>query len=91
MTNSLHAHIEAASMSSRTVPEYDDIDNYAIDDVDDPFQSPPPETKDGSANKRMKAEALGLDEEVEVAKRARVPRVKLDEARLVPSLGYMRA
>ncbi|KAF9869276.1 chromosome segregation in meiosis protein 3 [Colletotrichum karsti] len=77
-------------MTSRTVPEYDDLDNYAADDFDDPFRTPPPEaqeTKNVSANKRKQGEALGLDEEVEVAKRVRVPRVKLDEARLLSENG----
>ncbi|KAK1701582.1 replication fork protection component Swi3-domain-containing protein [Colletotrichum godetiae] len=75
-------------MATRTVPEYDDLDVYNVDDdFDDPFKSPPPEAKDGSTNKRKQAEALGLDEEVEVAKRARVPRVKLDEARLLSDNG----
>lgn len=78
------AHRETRAMASRTVPEYDDLDVYNVDDdFDDPFKSPPPEAKDASTNKRKQAEALGLDEEVEVAKRVRVPRVKLDEARLV--------
>ncbi|KAK1596998.1 replication fork protection component Swi3-domain-containing protein [Colletotrichum navitas] len=67
---------------------HDDLDNYNVDDFDDPFQSPPPEVRDGnSKNKRKKAEALGLDEEVEVAKRVRVPRVKLDETRLLSENG----
>lgn len=72
-----------ASISSITVPEYDDLENYAVDDTDDPFRSPPPELQDGDTSKKRKkaAAALGLDEAVEVAKRARVPRVKLDEAR----------
>ncbi|KZL83692.1 chromosome segregation in meiosis protein 3 [Colletotrichum incanum] len=75
-------------MNSRIIPQFDDIDNYNVDDLDDPFQSPPPEAKDsGSTNKRKKAEALGLEEEIEVAKRARVPRVKLDEARLLSENG----
>ncbi|KAK1726161.1 hypothetical protein CaCOL14_003847 [Colletotrichum acutatum] len=75
-------------MTSRTVPEYDDLDVYNVDDdFDDPFKSPPPGAKDGSTNKRKQAEALGLDEEVEVAKRVRVPRVKLDEARLLSDNG----
>ncbi|KAF4779427.1 chromosome segregation in meiosis protein 3 [Colletotrichum scovillei] len=79
---------ETSAMASRTVPEYDDLDVYNVDDdFDDPFKSPPPEAKDGSTNKRKQAEALGLDEEVEVAKRVRVPRVKLDEARLLSDNG----
>ncbi|GKT51289.1 chromosome segregation in meiosis protein 3 [Colletotrichum spaethianum] len=80
---------EAPVMSSRTAPQYDDLDNYNVEDLDDPFQSPPPpEAKDSSStNKRKKAEALGLDEEVEIAKRVRVPRVKLDEALLLSENG----
>ncbi|GKT69777.1 chromosome segregation in meiosis protein 3 [Colletotrichum tofieldiae] len=75
-------------MNSRTIPRFDDLDNYNVDDLDDPFQSPPPEAKDGgSTNKRKKAEALGLEEEIEVAKRVRAPRVKLDEARLLSENG----
>ncbi|EXF77546.1 chromosome segregation in meiosis protein 3 [Colletotrichum fioriniae PJ7] len=82
------AHRETRAMASRTVPEYDDLDVYNVDDdFDDPFKSPPPEAKDASTNKRKQAEALGLDEEVEVAKRVRVPRVKLDEARLLSDNG----
>ncbi|KAJ0163663.1 Chromosome segregation in meiosis protein 3 [Colletotrichum tanaceti] len=77
---------EEPTMNSRSLPEYDDLDDYNVDDIDDPFRSPPPEAKN-STNKRKKAEALGLDEEVEVAKRARVPRVKLDEARLLSENG----
>ncbi|CCF46554.1 chromosome segregation in meiosis protein 3 [Colletotrichum higginsianum] len=80
-------HSEEVTMDSRAIPEYDDLDNYNVDDIDDPFRSPPPEAKNSSTNKRKKAEALGLDEEVEVVKRARVPRVKLDEARLLSENG----
>ncbi|KAK1973595.1 replication fork protection component Swi3 [Colletotrichum cereale] len=79
---------EAFTMDPRTRPHLDDLENYNVDDFDDPFQSPPSEARDGSrTNKRKKAEALGLDEEVEVAKRVRVPRVKLDEARLLSENG----
>ncbi|KAK2007506.1 replication fork protection component Swi3 [Colletotrichum eremochloae] len=75
-------------MDLNTGIHHDDLDNYNADDFEDPFQSPLPDAKDGSStNKRKKAEALGLDEEVEVAKRVRVPRVKLDEARLLSENG----
>ncbi|KAK2003785.1 replication fork protection component Swi3 [Colletotrichum falcatum] len=75
-------------MDPKTSRHHDDLDNYNVDDFDDPFQSPPPDAKDGSStNKRKKAEALGLDEEIEVAKRVRIPRVKLDEARLLSENG----
>ncbi|EQB49426.1 hypothetical protein CGLO_11242 [Colletotrichum gloeosporioides Cg-14] len=74
-------------MTSRTTPEYDDLDNYAVEDFDDPFRTPPPDAKELGVNKRKQGEALGLEEEVEVSKRARVPRVKLDEARLLSDNG----
>ncbi|KAH0430835.1 hypothetical protein CcaCcLH18_07501 [Colletotrichum camelliae] len=74
-------------MTTKTTPEYDDLDNYAVEDFDDPFRTPPPEAKELSVNKRKQGEALGLEEEVEVTKRARVPRVKLDEARLLSDNG----
>lgn len=68
-------------MTSRTTPGYDDLDNYAVEDFDDPFRTLSPDAKELGVNKRKQGEALGLEEEVEVNKRARVPRVKLDEAR----------
>lgn len=66
---------------------HDDIDNYDAGDLsDDPFASPPPD----SATKKRKANGdggLGIDEEVSVQKRARVPNVKLDEERLLGPAG----
>ncbi|TDZ28012.1 Chromosome segregation in meiosis protein 3 [Colletotrichum spinosum] len=62
--------------------EEDDLDNYSFEDTGDPFQSPPPQTAGDAASKRKKAEALGLDEEVEVAKRPRVAQFS-DAARLL--------
>ncbi|KAM0081594.1 chromosome segregation in meiosis-related protein [Fusarium odoratissimum] len=62
------------------------LDNYDVDDFsDDPFASPPPE----AANKKRKEpdSGLGIDEEIDVKKRARVPNVKLDEERLLGSKG----
>lgn len=58
------------------------LDNYDVDDFsDDPFASPPPET---TSKKRKEPDSgLGIDEEVDVKKRARVPNVKLDEERFV--------
>ncbi|KAH8169308.1 replication fork protection component swi3 domain-containing protein [Sarocladium implicatum] len=73
-----------ATLSS---PRHDDIDNYDAGDLsDDPFASPPPD----SAAKKRKANGdggLGIDEEVSVQKRARVPNVKLDEDRLLGPAG----
>ncbi len=68
----------AKTDSQRRAPE--PIDNYYLDDdFDDPFASP--ERDNGKNNKRKEPEGLGIDEEVSVAKRVRVPRVKLDESR----------
>lgn len=78
-----------ATMAPATVssPRHDDIDNYDAGDLsDDPFASPPPD----SAAKKRKANGdggLGIDEEVSVQKRARVPNVKLDEDRLLGPAG----
>ncbi|KAL2209573.1 Swi3-domain-containing protein [Sarocladium strictum] len=74
--------------SSTAMPaRHDDIDNYDAGDLsDDPFASPPPD----SAAKKRKANGdggLGIDEEVSVQKRARVPNVKLDEDRLLGPAG----
>ncbi|KAI1818661.1 Swi3-domain-containing protein [Poronia punctata] len=68
-----------------------DINDYDIDD--DPFASSGDEApkKTGApetqSKKRKDASGLGIDEEVSVAKKARVPRVKLDEARLLSENG----
>lgn len=73
--------------STATPARHDDIDNYDAGDLsDDPFASPPPD----SAAKKRKATGdggLGIDEEVSVQKRARVPNVKLDEDRLLGPAG----
>ncbi len=57
-----------------------------LDSYDNPFRSPSP---DANRYKRARPESdsepedLGIDEQVEVQKRARVPRIKLDEDRFV--------
>lgn len=72
---------------------HDDLDDYAVsgpvlddeDDDDNPFDLSPPSKK---ARKRPEADAgLGIDEQVSVQKRARAPRAKLDEARLLGPAG----
>ncbi|RGP64729.1 replication fork protection complex subunit csm3 swi3 [Fusarium longipes] len=62
------------------------LDDYDIADFsDDPFASPPPEA---SKKKRKEPDSgLGIDEEVDVKKRARAPNVKLDEERLLGPKG----
>ncbi|KAI1177759.1 replication fork protection component Swi3-domain-containing protein [Nemania sp. FL0916] len=70
------------------------IDDYDLDDVDDPFaDSGDDATANKTANansqsrKRKDASGLGIDEAVSVAKKPRVPRVKLDESRLLSDNG----
>ncbi|KAI0130306.1 replication fork protection component Swi3-domain-containing protein [Xylariales sp. AK1849] len=66
-----------------------DLDDYGVDDFDlDPFA----ESGDDNANnpnpkKRKDATGLGIEETVTVAKKARVPNVKLDENRLLSEKG----
>ncbi|KAM3428536.1 hypothetical protein MY4824_008752 [Beauveria thailandica] len=64
---------------------HDDLDNYNVGDLsDDPFVTPSPTSK----SKRKSNDAgLGIDEEVDVQKRARAPTVKLDEDRLLSDAG----
>ncbi|TRX87985.1 hypothetical protein FHL15_011126 [Xylaria flabelliformis] len=67
------------------------LDNYDVDD--DPFADSGDDVaqKDGSVDaqskKRKDASGLGIDEAVSVSKKPRVPRVKLDENRLLSENG----
>jgi len=71
--------------------EFDDLNDYDIelDDPTDPFgnnyQVPQDKTSSNNTSKEKgkSGDALGLDEEVEVTRKPRAPRVKLDEHRLV--------
>jgi hypothetical protein len=77
----------------------DDLDdllnNYDFDDpfADDlPVYKPPSPVRASNANsngngniRKRGAAALGIDEEIEVEKKYRAPRAKLDEERSVPS------
>ncbi|KAL2758598.1 hypothetical protein ACRALDRAFT_2026115 [Sodiomyces alcalophilus JCM 7366] len=75
----------AANSSTRA--SLDDLDDYHVNFDDDPFRSPSPLPQNGTDSKKRKTDGLGIDEEVDVAKRARVPRVKLDETRLLSDDG----
>lgn len=72
---------------SRNAPttSFDDIDNYFLqgDLDDDPFASPEPADRpeSGATKRKEPGDGLGIDEEVSVAKKARVPRIKLDQER----------
>lgn len=72
-----------------------DIDNYDVDDWD-PFADSGDDAaakkkndggKETNSKKRKDATGLGIDQEVSVSKKPRVPRVKLDEARLLSDNG----
>lgn len=70
---------KSISGNATPAPRLDDLDNYFLDgDLDDdPFASP----KSDSNKRKGPGDGLGLDEEVSVANKARVPRVKLDQDR----------
>jgi replication fork protection complex subunit Csm3/Swi3 len=75
--------------------EFDDLNDYDIelDDPTDPFGNNYQVSQDKTAPKTSEREkgkggdGLGLDEEVEVTRKARAPRVKLDEHRLLSAAG----
>jgi replication fork protection complex subunit Csm3/Swi3 len=65
--------------------EFGDLFDYDIDDENDPFSDnykpPAAKEREAQAEKARNDAALGIDEEVEVTRKARAPRVKLDEDR----------
>lgn len=69
----------------------DDLDNFDVDDFADPFADSGDEDAKGKADtnpkKRKDASGLGIEEEVNVAKKPRVPNVKLDAPRLLSDKG----
>ncbi|KAG5995110.1 hypothetical protein E4U54_002930 [Claviceps lovelessii] len=65
---------------------HDDLENYGLDDFDDPFATPSPPSSP-KKRKEPSSQGLGIDEEVSVQRRARVPRVKLDDERLLGPSG----
>jgi hypothetical protein len=70
--------------------EFDDLFDYDVGGVNDPFseQYNPPASKEkpeGNASKGNSGANLGIDEEVEVTRKPRAPRVKLDEHRYIVS------
>lgn len=59
----------------------DDLDDFGLDDSDNPFGSPTPPPESSSKKRKEPDSGLGIEEEVSVQKRVRVPNVKLDEER----------
>ena len=68
--------------------EFDDLFNYEVGGEDDPFSenykvpNKVPAAKENTSKGKSGA-GLGIDEEVEVARKPRAPRVKLDENRYI--------
>lgn len=70
------------SLSQRLPAHGDDLDNYGLDDdLDNPFATPTPPPESSSKKRKEPPSGLGIEEEVSVQKRVRVPNVKLDEER----------
>jgi hypothetical protein len=67
--------------------DLDDLFNYDVDDENDPFSDnykptiPIDTAREPTSKSSKNATGLGIDEEVEVTKKIRAPRVKLDEQR----------
>lgn len=78
-----------ATNTSDRAPALDDFDNFFLnsDLDDDPFASPGKE-KPESNKRKEPGDSLGLDEEVSVAKKPRVARIKLDADRFVSLFHY---
>ncbi|RFU75513.1 replication fork protection complex subunit csm3 swi3 [Trichoderma arundinaceum] len=75
------------STSERLPAHGDDLDDYGLDDSDNPFASPTPPPESSTKKRKEPDSGLGIDEEVSVQKRVRVPNVKLDEERLLGPAG----
>ena len=75
-------------MATDTSRRFDDLDDFNLDGLeDDPFGSPSPQPETQDKSNKRKSDGLGIDEEIDVSKRARVPRIKLDETRLLSEDG----
>lgn len=75
-------------MASKTAPatsNLDELNNFFLDgDLDDdPFASPKADKNGTNTKRKSPGDGLGIDEEVSIAKKARVPRIKLDQDRFV--------
>jgi replication fork protection complex subunit Csm3/Swi3 len=72
--------------------EFDDLFDYDVGGLDDVFRDleprKPTSPKDTSRKGRSDL-GLGIDKEVEVVKKPRVPRVKLDENRYYLNFGFL--
>lgn len=74
-----------SSKAAAATSNLDELDNFFLDgDLDDdPFASPKGNKNDSNNKRKGPGDGLGIDEEVSIAKKARVPRIKLDQDRFV--------
>ncbi|UKZ74387.1 hypothetical protein TrVFT333_002054 [Trichoderma virens FT-333] len=77
----------SAAAFERLLEHGDDLDDYGLDDSDNPFASPTPPPESSTKKRKEPDSGLGIEEEVSVQKRVRVPNVKLDEERLLGPAG----
>ena len=63
------------------------VNDYLADwDDDDPFRSPSPDPARNDKGQEKKKDVLGIEQQLDLKRKPRAPRVKLDEARLVPCI-----
>ncbi|KAK4238419.1 replication fork protection component Swi3-domain-containing protein [Achaetomium macrosporum] len=78
-------------MPSGTRDSTNFVNDYLADfnDDDDPFRSPSPEPpkKNDNNQKEKKKDVLGIETQLDLKRKPRVPRVKLDESRLLSDKG----
>jgi hypothetical protein len=71
------------------------VNDYLADfnDDDDPFRSPSPEPpkKTGNNEKEKRKDVLGIETQLDLKRKPRAPRVKLDESRFVTYIWYFGA
>lgn len=82
----------APNAAATTSNLYELEDFFLEGDLDeDPFASPNGDKNDTSDKRKKPGDGLGIDEEVSIAKKARVPRIKLDQDRFVHHIGPQRS
>ena len=100
----LHRSVDmSTAVASRPLPtetpnaggnEFDDLLNYDAGDVNDPFSenyiSEARKEREAreAAEKKAAGDVLGLDEQLDLPRKPRAPRVKLDEERFVLRMQY---
>jgi replication fork protection complex subunit Csm3/Swi3 len=79
---------KTADAANRGVGSNSFMNDYLADwDDDDPFRSPSPEPgkkNDKKEKEKDKTDVLGIEKELDLKRKPRAPRVKLDDARSVP-------